>query len=194
MAEFTRKVNSANSVCDRAKIKLFARLNKISIAHGIKSPLRRTNENIALCIYILYPQNTSCLWSERRILRVFLPCPGSFSLTHSCSPFQHLLSERRSLSDSKCWNGGDKWVKFFHTPASPRYLEATLTLARRIDVLRSSQFVFLWTVAKFCHNNPTRLNKFLQSYGKFKTFLHWFYNENGASYYRHNTYEKCTIQ
>ena len=48
-------------------------------------------------------------------------------LTHSCPRFQHLLSDRQqmfkggtrgapimprdvSLSDSKCWNGGQKWV------------------------------------------------------------------------------------
>ena len=30
-------------------------------------------------------------------------------LTHSCPPFQNLLSERLT-SDSKCWNGGQKWV------------------------------------------------------------------------------------
>ena len=33
--------------------------------------------------------------------------------THRCvfaTKFQHVLAERRSLSDSKCWNGGKKWV------------------------------------------------------------------------------------
>ena len=35
-------------------------------------------------------------------------------LTHSCPPFQHLLSERRSLSGSTCWNlvvKTQRWVK-----------------------------------------------------------------------------------
>ena len=36
--------------------------------------------------------------------------PIWFTLTHFFPPFQHLLSERRSLLDSKCWNGGNKWV------------------------------------------------------------------------------------
>ena len=40
-------------------------------------------------------------------------------LTHFFPPFQHVLSERRSLSDSTCWDGGKKWVNLIICARSP---------------------------------------------------------------------------